>query len=80
VVAELPSHALEADRGKVEMVHLIVMGPFEVPGVERDNVGIPDRVRWSHLDVSERMLHFLKESPSVHIQRWGLPLDAQVLH
>jgi hypothetical protein len=48
VVAELPSHALKADGGEVEMVHLIVMGPFEVLGVERDKVGIPDRVGWSH--------------------------------
>jgi hypothetical protein len=48
VVAELPSHALKADGGKVEMVHLIVMGPFEVLGVERDKVGIPGRVGWSH--------------------------------
>ena len=48
VVAELPSHALKADGGEVEMVHLIVMGPFEVLGVERDNVGMPDRVGWSH--------------------------------
>ena len=48
VVAELPSHALKADGGEMEMVHLIVMGPFEVLGVERDNVGMPDRVGWSH--------------------------------
>ena len=45
VVTELPSHALEADGGKVEMVHLIVMGPFEVLGVERGNVRMPGRVR-----------------------------------
>jgi hypothetical protein len=41
LVAELPSHTLEADGGKVEMVPLIVMMPFERLIVETDNVGIP---------------------------------------
>jgi hypothetical protein len=44
LVAELPSHALEADRRKMEMVHLIMMMPFERLGVETDNVGISGRV------------------------------------
>lgn len=44
LVAELPSHALKANGGKVEMVHLIVMMPFERLRVETDNVGIPGRV------------------------------------
>lgn len=48
VVTESPSHALEADGGEVEMVHLIVMMPFEVLRAERDNEGIPGRVGWSH--------------------------------
>jgi hypothetical protein len=74
VAAELPSHALEANRGKVEMMHLIVMVPFEVLRVERDNVGIPDRVGRGLLDTNARTLLYFEGEPVGLYTEVGLPL------